>query len=60
LTAFNRRKATLGTIPLRLGAMAGGPEGVLVGTAIGSIIFGLPTIWARIANLETGTPDRWD
>ena len=59
-TALNWGKATLGTIPFATyGAMAGGPEGVLVGTAIGSIIFGVAsTIWAyRIANnLETRNP----
>jgi Na+-driven multidrug efflux pump len=41
-TAFNWGKATLGTIPFAYyGAIAGGPEGVLVGTAIGSVIFGV-------------------
>jgi Na+-driven multidrug efflux pump len=51
-TLFNWGKATLGTIPFALyGAMVAGPEGVLVGTAIGSIIFGVAsTLWAfRIA-----------
>ncbi|CAN5225873.1 MATE family efflux transporter [soil metagenome] len=53
-TVFNWAKATVGTIPFALyGAAAGGPEGVLVGTAIGSLVFGLAsTLWAyRIAML---------
>jgi putative MATE family efflux protein len=52
-TMFNWGKATLGTIPFATyGAMLGGPEGVLVGTAIGSVIFGVASTWwaYRIAN----------
>jgi putative MATE family efflux protein len=52
-TMFNWGKATLGTIPFATyGAMLDGPEGVLAGTAIGSIMFGIAsTLWAyRIAN----------
>ncbi len=53
-TLFNWGKATIGTIPFAiLGAMAGGgPEGILAGTAVGSVIFGVAsTMWAfRIAN----------
>jgi len=51
-TLFNWGRATLGTIPFATyGAMVAGPEGVLVGTAIGTVIFGLvSTFWAfRIA-----------
>jgi Na+-driven multidrug efflux pump len=52
-TLFNWSKATLGTIPFATyGAMLGGPEGVLIGTAIGSVIFGVASTWwaYRIAN----------
>jgi Na+-driven multidrug efflux pump len=47
-TAFNWGKATIGTIPFALyGASLAGPEGVLVGTAIGSVIFGVASVvWA--------------
>jgi putative MATE family efflux protein len=41
-TWFNWGKATIGTIPFALyGASVWGPEGVLVGTAIGSVLFGI-------------------
>jgi putative MATE family efflux protein len=41
-TAFNWGKATLGTIPFALaGARLAGPEGVMAGIGIGSVIFGL-------------------
>lgn len=41
-TLFNWAKATVGTIPFAIaGAQISGPEGVLVGTAMGSIIFGI-------------------
>lgn len=41
-TWFNWGKATIGTIPFALlGAHLGGPEGVLIGTAAGSVIFGV-------------------
>jgi putative MATE family efflux protein len=62
-TLFNWGKATLGTIPFALyGAMIGGPEGVLAGTAMGSVLFGIAsTVWAyRIANgLKPGNVERW-
>ena len=46
-TWFNWGKATLGTIPFALvGAAYAGPEGVLLGTAIGSIVFGVVSSWA--------------
>lgn len=45
-TMFNWGKATLGTIPFAmLGARYAGPEGVLVGTALGSIIFGVASVY---------------
>ena len=51
-TWFNWGKATLGTIPFALyGAAVAGPEGVLAGTAMGSVIFGILSVLAayRIA-----------
>lgn len=46
-TWFNWGKATLGTIPFAwYGAIAAGPEGVLAGTALGSVIFGLASVAA--------------
>ncbi|HUR42887.1 MAG TPA: MATE family efflux transporter [Aestuariivirga sp.] len=51
-TWFNWGKATLGTIPFSLyGAAIAGPEGVLAGTAIGSVIFGVMSVFTayRIA-----------
>ena len=42
---FNWGKATLGTIPFALiGADMAGPEGILAGTAIGSVIFGVASV----------------
>lgn len=44
-TWFNWGKATLGTIPFAMaGAHYGGPEGVLAGTALGSVIFGVASV----------------
>ena len=44
-TWFNGGKATLGTVPFALvGAYIGGPEGILAGTAIGSVIFGIASV----------------
>jgi putative MATE family efflux protein len=47
-TAFNWAKATVGTIPFALlGAQWAGPEGVMAGTALGSVIFGVASmLWA--------------
>lgn len=47
-TVFNWAKATIGTIPFAIyGAQVAGPEGVMVGVAIGSIIFGVASVaWA--------------
>jgi putative MATE family efflux protein len=42
---FNWAKATLGTIPFAIiGARMGGPEGLLAGTALGSVIFGIASV----------------
>jgi putative MATE family efflux protein len=54
-TWFNWGKATLGTIPFALyGAAIAGPEGVLAGTAIGSVIFGVMSVFTayRIAGMS--------
>ena len=51
-TWFNWGKATVGPIPFAMaGAQMGGPEGVMVGTAAGSVIFGIASVLAasRIA-----------
>jgi putative MATE family efflux protein len=46
-TWFNLGKATLGTIPFALvGAAYWGPEGIMLGTAIGSVFFGIASAWA--------------
>lgn len=46
-TWFNWGKATLGTIPFAIyGASIAGPEGVLAATAIGSVIFGIASVFA--------------
>jgi putative MATE family efflux protein len=55
-TAFNWGRATLGTIPFAIaGAHFGGFPGVLVGIALGSIVFGVTSIilaWRVIGRLE--------
>lgn len=44
-TAFNWARATLGTIPFAYLGAHFGPAGVLIGPAIGSIIFGSLALW---------------
>ncbi|WP_076537368.1 MATE family efflux transporter [Shewanella sp. UCD-KL21] len=45
-TFFNVGKATLGTIPfVYFGAQMGGVYGVLIGQAVGSILFGVGGVW---------------
>lgn len=55
---FNWAKATLGTIPFAmLGARLGGPEGLLAGTAAGSVIFGIASVitaYNIVPRSETG------
>ena len=51
-TLFNWATATLGTIPFAMaGAHFAGPEGILAGTGLGSVIFGIASVVAayRIA-----------
>lgn len=62
-TWFNWGRATLGTIPFTMaGAEVAGPEGILVGTALGSIIFGIASAVAayKIVGLsgQTGAAGR--
>jgi Na+-driven multidrug efflux pump len=56
-TWFNWGKATVGTIPFAwVGAHYWGPEGIMAGTAIGAVFFGIISVWAafRVTNqLET-------
>jgi Na+-driven multidrug efflux pump len=58
-TIFNWAKATIGTIPFALyGAQVAGPEGVMIGMALGSIIFGVASVaWAYriVAKVEQQT-----
>jgi len=55
---FNWAKATLGTIPFAIiGARLGGPEGLLAGTALGSVIFGIASVitaYRIVRRSETG------
>ena len=44
-TAFNWARATLGTIPFAYLGARFGPAGVLIGPAIGSILFGSLALW---------------
>jgi hypothetical protein len=44
-TLFNSGKATLGTLPFTIhGAYVAGPEGVVAGMALGSVIFGVASV----------------
>lgn len=57
-TWFNWGKATLGTIPFAIvGGMVGKVEGMMAAIGVGSIVFGIASVWmaARIVNtLEAG------
>jgi Na+-driven multidrug efflux pump len=45
-TAFNWAKATIGTIPFALvGGHYWGPEGIMAAIALGSVIFGIASVW---------------
>ncbi|GLS84241.1 MATE family efflux transporter [Paraferrimonas haliotis] len=56
-TMFNLGKATLGTIPfVYFGGLYGGAEGVLIGQALGAVIFGVAGVWMAftlIARIES-------
>jgi putative MATE family efflux protein len=52
-TLFNWGKATIGTIPFALvGAHYWGPEGIMLGTAIGAILFGIVSAWMAYAVVD--------
>jgi putative MATE family efflux protein len=56
-TWFNWGKATLGTIPFALvGAANWGPEGVMGGTAIGAILFGIASAWSAFRIVDALEP----
>ncbi len=58
-TWFNWGKATVGTIPFALiGAAYWGPEGVLVGTAIGAVLFGIVSSWTAFNVVNSLEPKR--
>jgi putative MATE family efflux protein len=45
-TWFNWGKATIGTIPFAIiGSHLYGPEGIMAGIAMGSVIFGIASVW---------------
>ncbi len=45
-TWFNWAKATIGTIPFAIvGGHYHGPEGIMAGIAVGSVIFGIASVW---------------
>lgn len=52
-TAFNWGKATLGTIPFAIvGGHFYGPEGIMAGIAIGSVIFGVASVLATFRTVN--------
>lgn len=55
-TAFNWGRATLGTIPLVMLGTAHGPEGIMLGQAIGSILFGAAATWVTFRITGRGRP----
>ncbi len=56
-TWFNWGKATLGTIPFAwVGARYWGPEGIMLGTAIGAVLFGIASAWAAYRVVDTLEP----
>jgi putative MATE family efflux protein len=45
-TWFNWAKATIGTVPFAVvGGHYAGPEGIMAGIAVGSVIFGIASVW---------------
>jgi putative MATE family efflux protein len=56
-TWFNWGKATLGTIPFALvGSAYWGPEGIMLGTAIGAVLFGIVSAWAAFRVVDRLEP----
>lgn len=58
-TWFNWGKATLGTIPFAMaGGALGGVTGMMAGIGVGSVLFGIASVWAAariVRKLESGT-----
>jgi putative MATE family efflux protein len=57
-TYVNWAKATIGTIPFAIiGGQYGGPKGIMAGIAVGSVIFGVASVWwaFRIVNTLSRT-----
>lgn len=58
-TWFNWGKATLGTIPFAwVGAHYWGPEGIMAGTAIGAVLFGIASVWTAFKVVDGLEPKR--
>ncbi len=56
-TWFNWGKATVGTIPFALvGARYWGPEGIMAGTAIGAVLFGIASAWTAFRVVDGLAP----
>ena len=56
-TWFNWGKATVGTIPFALvGAHYWGPEGIMAGTAIGAVLFGIASVWTAFRVVDQLEP----
>jgi putative MATE family efflux protein len=57
-TYVNWAKATIGTVPFAIvGGQMAGPEGIMAGIAVGSVIFGVASVWwaFRIVNTLSRT-----
>ncbi|MBV6656520.1 MAG: MATE family efflux transporter [Devosiaceae bacterium] len=60
-TVFNWGKATIGTLPfVWLGAQWGGAAGVLIGQAIGSVVFGLAAVITAYITMQRLEPPKSD
>ncbi|MFK7791109.1 MAG: MATE family efflux transporter [Devosiaceae bacterium] len=60
-TVFNWGKATVGTLPfVWLGAMWGGAGGVLIGQALGSVVFGLAAVITAYFTMQRLEPPKGD
>ncbi len=58
-TWLNWGRNTLGTVPLvTAGAMLGGAQGVLIGQAIGGVVFGVLSVWLSFRLIKAYTDGR--